>query len=144
MSKRPSSSVTVSELALLQILWNSPRPLNKQEILEKACEDEEEPAFARNSFHILINELIAKGYLVPVDNLGMGRKNARRYAPTVSRNEFLAMQVHATQDYQPADIPEILAALMDLSPDTDVEPVLVGIEKLIKKRREESKGSDEE
>ncbi|NBK79792.1 hypothetical protein D5272_14650 [bacterium D16-76] len=144
MPKRPSSSVTSSELALLQILWNSPRPLNKQEILEKAMEDEENPLFAKNSFHILINELIAKEYLVPVDNLGMGRKNARRYAPTVSRNEFLALQVHTTQDYQATDIPEILAALMELSPDAGTEPVLVGIEKLIKKKREENKGSDEE
>lgn len=92
----------------------------------------------------MFNELIAKEYLVPVDNLGMGRKNARRYAPTVSRNEFLALQVHTTQDYQATDIPEILAALMELSPDAGTEPVLAGIEKLIKKKREENKGSDEE
>lgn len=144
MPKRPSSSVTSSELALLQILWNSPRPLNKQEILEKAMEDEENPLFAKNSFHILINELIAKEYLVPVDNMGMGRKNARRYAPTVSRNEFLALQVHTTQDYKLTDIPEILSALLDLSSNADTEPVFVGIEKLIKKRREENKGSEEE
>ena len=144
MPKRPSSSVTSSELALLQILWNSPRPLNKQEILEKAMEDEENPLFAKNSFHILINELIAKEYFVPVDNMGMGRKNARRYAPTVSRNEFLALQVHTTQDYKLTDIPEILSALLDLSNTADAETVFVGIEKLIKKRREENKGSEEE
>ena len=60
MSKRQNSSVTASELALLQVLWNSPRPLNKQEIMAKATEDAENPLFAKNSFHILINELIAK------------------------------------------------------------------------------------
>lgn len=107
-------------------------------------EDEENPLFAKNSFHILINELIAKEYLVPVDNMGMGRKNARRYAPTVSRNEFLALQVHTTQDFHLTDIPEILSALLDLSSNADTEPVFVGIEKLIKKRREENKGSEEE
>lgn len=144
VSKRLNSSVTASELALLQVLWNSPRPLNKQEIMAKATEDAENPLFAKNSFHILINELIAKEYLVPVDNLGMGRKNARRYAPTVSRNEFLARQVHATQDYQPADIPEILSALLDLSPDTDTESVLGGIEKFVQKKREEAREKREE
>lgn len=137
MSKQPNSSITGSELALLQILWGASRPLNKQEILEKASADE--PMFAKNSFHLLANELIAKGYLVPIDNGGIGRKNARRYAPTVSCNEFLALQVHSAQGYKPADIPDILSALLDLSPDAELGPVLEGIEQLISKKRQEGK-----
>ena len=134
MQKLPSSSITASELALLQILWGASRPLNKQEILEKANADE--PMFAKNSFHLLANELIAKGYLVPIDNGGIGRKNARRYAPTVSRNEFLALQVRSAQGYTPMDIPDILSSLFDLSPGADLEPVLYGIEQVIRKRRQ--------
>ena len=65
MSKQPNSPVTASEMAFLQILWSASRPLNKQEILEKA--NAEEPLFAKNSFHLLANELIAKGYLTPID-----------------------------------------------------------------------------
>ncbi len=133
MSKQPQRAVTSSELSLLQILWSASRPLNKQEILEKASADE--PMFAKNSFHLLANELIAKGYLIPIDNGGMGRKNARRYAPTVSCNEFLALQVFSAETYKPADIPDILTALLDLSPDADMEPVLEGIEQVITKRR---------
>lgn len=139
MSKQPSASITASELALLQILWGSSRPLNKQEILEKANADE--PMFAKNSFHLLANELIAKGYLVTIDNGGIGRKNARRYAPTVSRNEFLALQVHAAQGYTPRDIPDILAALLDLTGDADLEPVLAGIQQLAEKRCRELKAT---
>lgn len=135
MSKQPNSSITASELALLQILWSASRPLNKQEILEKANTDE--PMFAKNSFHLLANELIAKGYLIPIDNGGIGRKNARRYAPTVSCNEFLAMQVFSAQTYKPSDIPDILTALLDLSSGMDLEPVLAGIEQVITKRRQE-------
>lgn len=135
MSKQPDTSITASELALLQILWNASRPLNKQEILEKASSDE--PMFAKNSFHLLANELIAKGLLIPIDNGGIGRKNARRYAPTVSCNEFLAMQVFSAQTYKPSDIPDILTALLNLSSDIDLEPVLAGIEQVIAKRRQE-------
>jgi len=138
MSKQPSASITASELALLQILWGASRPLNKQEILEKA--NANEPMFAKNSFHLLANELIAKGYLVPIDNGGMGRKNARRYAPTVSRNEFLALQVNAAQGYTPSDIPDILAALLDLSPESELGPVLEGIQQRINKKRKECRG----
>lgn len=134
MSKQPNSSITASELALLQILWGASRPLNKQEILEKASSDE--PMFAKNSFHLLANELIAKGYLIPIDNGGMGRKNARRYAPTVSCSEFLAIQVFSAQTYKPSDIPDILTALLDLSSGMDLEPVLAGIEQVITKRRQ--------
>ncbi len=135
MSKQSHSPVTASELALLQILWSASRPLNKQEILEKASADQ--PMFAKNSFHLLANELIAKGYLMPIDNGGMGRKNARRYAPTVSCNEFLAIQVSSAQTYKPTDIPDILTALLDLSSGINLEPVLQGIEQVITKRRQE-------
>lgn len=145
MSKQSYPPVTASELALLQILWESSRPLNKQEILEKASADE--PMFAKNSFHLLANELIAKGYLLPIDNSGIGRKNARRYAPTVSCNEFLAMQVSSSQTYKPSDIPDILSALLDLSSGLDLEPILMGIEHIITKRRlgfEEKCGASKE
>lgn len=139
MSKLPNASITASELALLQILWESSRPLNKQEILEKANADE--PMFAKNSFHLLANELIAKGYLVPIDNGGIGRKNARRYAPTVSCNEYLALQVQAAKHYRPAGIPDILSSLLDLPPDVDLEPVLEGIEQVVARKRQERRGN---
>ena len=63
--------VTFSEMALLQILWDASRPLNRQEIMAKAYENPEEPLFARTSFHLLANELHKKGLLVPVDNMGI-------------------------------------------------------------------------
>ncbi len=140
MPKKNHPPVTASELALLQILWEASRPLNKQEILEKASADE--PMFAKNSFHLLANELIAKGYLLPIDNGGRGRKNARRYAPTVSCNEFLAMQVFSAQTYKPSDIPDILTSLLDLSAGMDLEPVLAGIEQVITRRRQEKKANN--
>lgn len=138
MPKQPHPPVTASELALLQILWSAPRPLNKQEILAKANADE--PMFAKNSFHLLANELIAKGYLTPIDNGGMGRKNARRYAPTVSCNEFLAIQVFSSETYKPSDIPDILTALLNLSSGIDLDPVLQGIEQVVAKLRQEKEG----
>ena len=129
--------VTFSEMALLQILWDASRPLNRQEIMAKAYENPEEPLFARTSFHLLANEPHKKGLLVPVDNMGIGRKNARRYAPTLSRNEFLALQVSSTENYSPQDMPEIFAALMDYSKDADVGAILTGMEQLIQKKREQ-------
>ena len=135
MGKQPASSTTASELAFLQILWTASRPLNKQEILEKAGGDH--PMFAKNSFHLLANELIAKGYLVAIDNGGIGRKNARRYAPTVSRNEYLALQIHSAKGYSALDIPDILSALLKLSSGANLEPVLAGIEQVIAKRQRE-------
>ena len=140
MAKHPYAAVTASELALLQILWEASRPLNKQEILERATIGE--PLFAKNSFHVLINELIAKGYLVLVDSGGIVRKRSRRYAPTVSCNEFLAIQIHSSQTYRPSDIPDILSALLDLSTDVDREAVVEKIEQFIKKEKDARQESD--
>lgn len=131
-------SVTISELALLQILWEASRPLNRGEIMKKAGTPEDS-VFAKNSFYILVNSLVAKNYLITVENSGLGRKNARRFAPTVSRNEFLALQVASTENYQPKDIPEIMSALIEYSSATDTNALLDGMEQLIQQKREQSK-----
>ncbi|WP_322170112.1 hypothetical protein [Acutalibacter caecimuris] len=86
MSKKNHPLVADSELVLPRILLETFHPLNKQEVLEKASADES--MFAKKSFHLFANELISKGYLLPIDNGGIGRKNARCYAPTVPYNEF--------------------------------------------------------
>ena len=81
MKKRKRFPLTKSELALMEILWDADRPLGRPEILEAAVSDKGEPLFAVNSFHLLINDLIDKEYIVVVSGLGKERNYARRYAP---------------------------------------------------------------
>ena len=58
-----SQHLTKSELGLMEVLWESDRPLTRPEILNKAVYNRDDPLFATNTFHVLVNSLIDKEYL---------------------------------------------------------------------------------
>ena len=134
MKKRKRFPLTKSELALMEILWDADRPLGRPEILEAAVSDKGEPLFAVNSFHLLINDLIDKEYIVVVSGLGKERNYARRYAPTVTRNEHFALQITSSEKFTQEDIPSIVCSLFKYAHVEDVDSMLQEIEKLAKRR----------
>lgn len=135
MKKRKRFPLTKSELALMEILWDADRPLGRPEILEAAVSDKGEPLFAVNSFHLLINDLIDKEYIVVVSGLGKERNYARRYAPTVTRNEHFALQITSSEKFTQEDIPSIVCSLFKYAHVEDVDSMLQEIEKMAKRRR---------
>ena len=135
MKKRKRFPLTKSELALMEILWDADRPLGRPEILEAAISEKGEPLFAVNSFHLLINDLIDKEYIVVVGGLGKEQNYARRYAPTVTRNEHFALQITSSPKSSPADIPAIVCSLIKYSKVEDVDGLLQEIEKAVRRRR---------
>ena len=135
MKKRKRFPLTKSERALMEILWDADRPLGRPEILEAAVSDKGEPLFAVNSFHLLINDLIDKEYIVVVSGLGKERNYARRYAPTVTRNEHFALQITSSEKFTQEDIPSIVCSLFKYAHVEDVDSMLQEIEKLAKRRR---------
>ena len=135
MKKRKRFPLTKSELALMEILWDADRPLGRPEILEAAVSDKGEPLFAVNSFHLLINDLIDKEYIVVVSGLGKERNYARRYAPTVTRNEHFALQITSSEKFTQEDIPSLVCSLFKYAHVEDVDSMLQEIEKLAKRRR---------
>ena len=135
MKKRKRFPLTKSELALMEILWDAGRPLGRPEILEAAISEKGEPLFAVNSFHLLINDLIDKEYIVVVGGLGKEQNYARRYAPTVTRNVHFALQITSSPKYTPADTPAIVCSLIKYSKVEDVDGLLQEIEKAVRRRR---------
>ena len=103
--KKPYIRLTNSEFAMMQLLWEAGRPLNRAEIMEIALRDPENPLFAKNSFHVIINNLIGYQFIAAFINDGPGRKNARRFAPLLTRNEYAGLQIATTEHYKPSDIP---------------------------------------
>ena len=88
--KNKVTLLTNAELAIMQILWCSDRPLDRSEVCAAAEKEVDTPVFNKNSFHVLINDLITKNMVVALDAAGFTNRNARRYAPTISRNEYFA------------------------------------------------------
>ena len=108
--KKPYIRLTNSEFAMMQLLWEAGRPLNRAEIMEIALRDPENPLFAKNSFHVIINNLIGYQFIAAFINDGPGRKNARRFAP-----------------------PEIVAAIFKYTKDADKEELLPKIEEAVRR-----------
>ncbi len=122
--KKVHIRLTNSEFAMMQLLWEAGRPLNRAEIMEIALRDGDNPLFAKNSFHVIINNLIGYEYIAAFMNNGAGRKNSRRFAPMITRNEYFAQQIVTTEHYVNEDIPEVVAALLKYSKVSDREEVL--------------------
>jgi len=118
--KKPYIRLTNSEFAMMQLLWEAGRPLNRAEIMEIALRDPENPLFAKNSFHAFIND-------------GPGRKNARRFAPLLTRNEYAGLQIATTEHYKASDIPEIVAAIFKYTKDANKEELLPKIEEAVRR-----------
>lgn len=79
--------------------------------------------------------MIEKEYIVVVGGLGKERNYARRYAPTVTRNEHFALQIVSSEKFSPKDIPSILCALIKYAHVEDVDGLLQEIDKAVKRRR---------
>ena len=118
--KKPYIRLTNSEFAMMQLLWEAGRPLNRAEIMEIALRDPENPLFAKNSFHVIINNLIGYQFIAAFINDGPGRKNA-------------GLQIATTEHYKASDIPEIVAAIFKYTKDADKEELLPKIEEAVRR-----------
>ena len=87
----------------------------------------------KNSFHVIINNLIGYQFIAAFINDGPGRKNARRFAPLLTRNEYAGLQIATTEHYKASDIPEIIAAIFKYTKDADKEELLPKIEEAVRR-----------
>ena len=94
--------------------------------MEIALRDPENPLFAKNSFHVIINNLIGYQFIAAFINDGPGRKNARRFAPLLTRNEYAGLQIATTEHYKASDI-------FKYTKDANKEELLPKIEEAVRR-----------
>lgn len=126
--------LTRAELAIMQILWRSERPLCGPEIMAIIEKHPDGPAFSRSSYHVLINDLLAKEYIVAVSGRGHGKHQARAFAPTVTHNEYHAIQITSAELYDPGDIPDLVDALIKYTENIDLSELRDNLDKVIRER----------
>lgn len=75
-----------NELAVLHAMWSAGKPLSRPEILTHLEDNDWNP----NSIHLVLNNLIKKGYVV-VDGLARcGQSYGRSYAAAKTQGEYAA------------------------------------------------------
>lgn len=75
-----------NELAVLRALWSADTPLSRPEILERISNNKWNP----NSIHLVLNNLIKKGYIRIEGMARCGQSYGRTYSATKSQGEYAA------------------------------------------------------
>lgn len=89
MLRRSKEDFTVSELSILRLLWEEKEALSGSEMLERLPELN---LFA-TSIYTILDGMVDKGVLTIHGKVRRGKRFARTFVPTVSQEDFAAMQV---------------------------------------------------
>ncbi len=116
---------TDSELQIMELFWNSEKPLASPDIIKLSPADK---LWKDNSIFIMIQTLQQKGAIKEIGAIkGEKGKYLRLFDPTLSRQEYYSKQFPVS--LEPKDIPVLFSALIqnaDLSKETisELEDIL--------------------
>lgn len=91
-------ALSSNELAVLNALWTANRPLTRSEMLQHINKTDWNP----NSIHMVLNNLIRKGFVQVGETVRCGQNYGRTYYPLKTREECV---IHMTTQIMP-DISE--------------------------------------
>ena len=89
MLRRSKEDFTVSELSILRLLWEENVALSSSEILERLPELN----LFSTSIYTILDGMVGKGVLKVDGKIRRGKRFARTFVPTMSQEDFAAMQV---------------------------------------------------
>ncbi len=122
--------LTKSEEQIVELLWNFDEPLTSSEIIRNSVDKTWKDSYV----HLLINSLMEKG-IIEVAGFKKATKNyARTFKPTMSREEYLFLNLTKSKNYNQAQLPKFFKTF--IAKTTDLE-LLNEFEEIIKKRKAE-------
>lgn len=122
--------LTKSELEIMEVLWAENRPLSRGFIIDHAPHR----SWKDSSIHILLNSMLDKGAIQIVGFEQTGRRIARTFIPTLTSDEYYAMQIQASNNYSPACLPNLLSAL--IAGEEVSDELLDRLSRVIQQRKE--------
>lgn len=81
--------LTKSELEIMDVLWESGKPMSRADLLNRS----EEKTWKDSSVHILLNGLLQKGAIVEAGLVRRSKTYGRVFSPTMTREEYYAMTI---------------------------------------------------
>lgn len=98
-----------NELAVLRALWNADAPLSRPEILERISGNNWNP----NSIHLVLNNLLKKGFISIEGMARCGQSYGRTYTATKTQGEYAAkLALNALCDTPEESVLEVMSAMV--------------------------------
>lgn len=122
--------LTKSEEQLMEIFWNSEEPITSVEITNMKVK----PTWSSGLVHNMLRALLKKSMIEECGTVQYGTQYARRFIPSVTKEEYAARLVLAT-GIDKDSISKVMVALVKETGDN--EEVIAQLEDMIKQLREE-------
>lgn len=81
--------LTKSEMEIMDVLWESDKPLSRADLLASS----EEKTWKDSSVHILLNGLLQKGAIQEAGLVKRSKTYGRVFSPTITREEYFATTI---------------------------------------------------
>lgn len=120
--------LTKSEMEIMDVLWESDKPLSRADLLERS----EEKTWKDSSVHILLNSLLQKGAIQAAGLVKRSKTYGRVFSPTLTREEYFATTIFCHR-HKP-EIVGLFAALLQREdiPAGDLEQIHALIQNKLK------------
>lgn len=102
-----SLRMTLSENSVMQVLWKAKEPMTSRQIVE-AVQAAGQVTWEPRSVFVLLNKLMKKDLIRHVGNVHSGKSVARRFEPTMTKAEYLALVV--MDELSEKELPEFLGS----------------------------------
>ena len=135
MQKKSKEDFTVSELAIIKLLWEKQDSLTAAEIIENLPELN----LLVNSLYVILQGMMRKGLIDMDGQVRRGKRYAKTYKAIMSREDFATMQMYKLFPNVPKRdrFLGILASMV--KQDGDDEETIALLEEYVQKKREEQK-----
>lgn len=115
--------LTHNEKILMDFFWESAQPLTSVDLIEKTPDK-------KNYIPIMIKSLLAKGLITECGTVLYGKRYARAFTPTMTREEYsakLALLINKKKNV----VSKIAVALVNEIPEKDQHAVIEELENTI-------------
>ena len=133
MQKKSKEDFTVSELAIIKLLWEKHTSLTVAEIIENLPELN----LLVNSLYVILQGMMRKGLIDMDGQVRRGKRYAKTYKAIISREDFATMQMYKLFP----DVPKrdrVLGILSSMvKQDGDDEETISLLEEYVQKKRKE-------
>ncbi|MCC8045934.1 MAG: BlaI/MecI/CopY family transcriptional regulator [Clostridiales bacterium] len=116
-------TLTKSEREIMDLLWNTDRPLTATEIVNLTPER----TWKKSYIHLLINSLIQKNLIKSETHVRTGRNFGRAFVAIDTREEFEIRQITSNSSFSQKSVTALISVLLESVDDPSILDELDGI-----------------